>query len=719
MALYNAGLFLVLFLSLFMILLLGGRVGMRGAVPMLLLLVGMSLWSMCQLLHIFVIDPQVKYFWYQAKFLGIVMIPPAFVLLAADISGRKNLIRPIHVASIVSFSMMILISILTDPWTHLFRKKVEYVIVEQFILIKTMDGPAFWTFTIYSYLLIIVSILLLADKARKSVGTERKQALLMLFGCTFPWIWNILFLLILDPTYPLDYTPVFMLITEIVFIITLFYYRMFNIVPFTKRAVFESLEDLVLVIDRAGIIQDMNPAAQEVFQTGKAPVGRNFSEFRMFLDPVPGESLNEIQGEFRGCRDAGSRDYLANTTPILGKHGSQIGHLIVFKDITELSESRRTLEMATRELAIQNEKKMLFVKQVNRNIRTPMNRIMGFAEVFAQKDLSDSQNEAVEHLSISGEHLIQLINDITDYSRIETGKMKLVEGSIQIFDLVRHVCRLFEYQAEQKGIAVKYHIAGDVPIRLLADSLRLTQVLSNIMGNAVKFTEKGQVTLAVVKLPGPWMEIAISDTGIGISEKNISKIFVPYQQAEEGTALKFGGTGLGLAIVKELVERMGGEVTVNSVLGEGTVFVLKLPCVESTVESPIYRIEQMTDYKNKPLNVGVVTRDPVQQILIRRFFKAWPRAVCYDVTEPSADLNSENNWDILLVNLDDFSSNLINQILQDMNSKLPALIGMTNDSDVMELEQQGRGILDDCILMPISFSTLNRTLRKIILTQNG
>lgn len=719
MAFYNAGLFLVLFLSLFMILLVGRRREMRGAVPMLLLLLGMSLWSLCQLLHIFVIDPQVKFFWYQAKFLGIVIIPATFVVLAADMSNRKKLLRPWHMGLLITVPILTLIAIAADPWLHLFRKTVSYVIADQFIIIKTVDGPTFWAFTVYSYCVIALSAFLLAEKAVKSRGTERKQTLLMLFGCLFPWVWNIIFLLILDPIYPLDYTPVLMLVTEIVFLITLFYYRMFSIVPFTKRAVFDNLEDLVVVLDGSGGIQDMNPAAREVFETGNNPMGRVFSQQLCYLSPLHGGPVTEMSGEYRGFRQGHPRDYLVQVTAISGKNGMTVGNLLFFKDITELSDSRRALEMATCELAIQNEKKMFFVKQVNRNIRLPLNRILGFTEFFGQKSLSADQKEAVDHLSLSGGHLLQLINNITDYSRIEAGKMALKDEAVQIFDLVRHVCRLFEYQAEQKGIAVRCTIAGDVPVVVRADSLRLTQVLSNIMGNAVKFTEKGSVALTVRKLPGPWMEMTIADTGIGISQKNISQLFNPYQQVVEGAALKFGGTGLGLAIVKELVERMDGEVSISSVLGEGTTFRLTLPCVESAAESPVYNLEQMGDYRNRPLHVGMITRDRVQKTLIRRFFTAWPHVTCHEIAEPAASLQSEVSWDILLLNLEDFSGELVRRILKERGgaARPPALIGMTNDMEAAELARQRGGPLDDCMLMPISFTVLNRILRKQILRQ--
>ncbi len=711
MAFYNAGLFLVLFLSLFLMLLLGGRMSMRGALPMLYLFLGIGLWSLCQLLHIFVVDPQAKYFWYQAKFVGIVMVAPSYMLLAAEISGLKERVRTWHKALLVLFMLTTLVVIATDSWTHLFREKVEFVIVEQYIVNTSVDGPAFWIYAGFSYLLVIASLILLGNKARRSSGKERRQALIMFAGCALPWISNMIFITAFNTKGVLDYTPLFMLITEIVFLITLFYFRLFNIVPFTKRAVYDSLEDLILVVGHDGVIQDMNPAAREVFQGSFGSHETVIQEFMQSMSPPYRGCLEELQGTFQAERHGRTKDYKSSLAPIYGNQGSCMGYLLVFNDITDFSDSRRALEMATKELDRQNEKKMLFVKQVNRNIRAPLNRVLGFADIFAAKDLTDSQREAVEHLVISGGHLIKLINDITDYSKIETGRMEIKEESVQIFDLVRHVCKLYEYPAEQKGIQVKYSIASDVPVTLLADPLRLTQVLSNLMGNAVKFTDKGHVSLSVRRTSHEGMDIAVSDTGIGISESDMGKLFIPYQQAGEGKTQKFGGTGLGLAIVKDLVERMGGEISVESILGEGSTFRLKLPCRESQVKSPVYNLEMISDFRKRPLHVGILTYDTVQQTLIRRFFRNWPMAVCYDLTEAEDGAVTGNNkaWDIVLVNLDDFEGAAVKERFNQR-----AIIGFTNDSDTMERETQGRSVLDDCILMPLSFEVLNRAIRKTI-----
>lgn len=710
MALYNAGLISVLFISFFMMLLVSGRKSMPGAIPMLHLLSGMCLWCICQLMHIYVVDPHIKYFWYQAKYAGIIMVAPSFVIIAAEMTGFQDRIRIGHKKAILAIMILTLAAVMSDPWIHLFRKEIDYVIMGSFVLIKSQDGPAFWAFTMYTYALILISLALLIRKVGITEGRERKQMLLMLAGCALPWMGNSIFLL--SPGQPgvLDYTPVLMLVTEVIFLFSLFYYRMFNIIPYTKRAVFDSLEDLIVVVDTEGLIQDMNPAARGIFRSEASRISGRFTEFMKCLTPPYNGFVGDISGEFQAERQGSTRDYQSIVTAVFSSQGNCIGYLLVFNDITETSDSRRVLETAARALDTENEKKMLFVKQVNRNIRMPLNRVLGFAEAFSAKTLSETQAEAIEHLQISGGHLIQLINDITDYSKIEAGEMKLVEEPVQLFDLVRHVCRLYEYPAEQKGVRVTYSIASDVPVTLLVDSLRLTQVLSNVVGNAVKFTEKGTVSLTVRRVAEQWMEIAVRDTGIGIPESDIKNIFIPYQQVEESKSLKFGGTGLGLAIVKDLVERMGGEIQVESVIGEGTAFVLRLPCRESRGKSPVYDLERIAEYKNKDLQVGLVTRDGVQQVLIKRFFRSWPRVVCHDIPEPETGVDRTIAWDLLLINLEEFKGADIKRILQG-----PAMIGMTNDADIMEKEQQGRGELDGCILMPLSFEALNRAIRKTIL----
>lgn len=713
MSLYIAALFLVLFLSLFMILLTGGRMEVRGAVPMLVLLVGMCLWTLSQIFHIFVTDPQTKYFWYQAKFAGIVVIPASFAMLAAEITGQTDRIRPWHRQAAVLVALFTWVAVITDPWLHLFRTEMTYVPAERFVLIQSVDGPAFWLFTGYTYLLIGVSVALLFRHMERTEGREKTQTVLMLLGSIFPWIWNVLYLLLFQPAVPLDLTPVLMLVTETVFLITLFYYSMFNIVPFTKRAVFDNVEDLVVVVDRSGVVRDVNPAAQAVYHSAESLTGRPLTDFMGRLCPV-----EEPEG-FQGFRGGRTRDYRLNRSEIQSRRGRSIGELLVFNDVTALMDARRTLEMATGELDRQNSKKVLFMKQFNRSIRLPMNQILGFADVLSQQALTEEQQEALEHLAVSGGHLIELINDITDYSRIETGALKLQEEPVRLFDLIRHVCRLYEYPAEQKGLDFHYSMDGDLPAVMLGDELRLTQVLGNLVGNAVKFTDVGGISIrAEVYGPGR-VAFTVQDTGIGIQEKDLGQVFVPYQQGADRTVSRVGGTGLGLAIVKDLVERMDGTITVRSRPGTGTAFTVVLPCRALSVEAPVYEAGQLADVRTRSLRIALVSRDETLKELIPRYLAAWPQTVCIALSEMDELRNTAWPWDAVLLELDAVGDSgwQMPESYDPDGPARPPVIGLTADMDVAEREQQGRGRLDDCLLIPIGCSALLKALRRQVMVQ--
>lgn len=720
MLLYIGSLYIVLFISFFMTLLVGGRMTVRGAVPLVHLLSGMCVWTFCQLLHIFSVSMAAKYFWYQAKFAGIVLIPAAFLMITAEITEQKWRIRQWHHGVIMAISIITLLAAATDPWFHLFRTELSLVDAGAYTLIKSSDGPFFWLFTVYTYCAMFYSVYLLWRQARRTQGEQRQQALYMIAGSVFPWVWNVVFLLILQLEWPLDLTPVLMLVTEFTFIITLFRYRLLNIVPFSKRAVYDQLKDLILVVDLEGVIQDMNPTALKVMPAGSKHSGTKVSVFFSSLTPIYEGLTADLRGEFRIPRGGKQKAYSASATAIVGNRKNTVGHLLYYRDVTESLFSRKSLEEATRELDIQNRKKELFMKQVNRNIRMPMNRILGYADVLSGELLTAEQEEALEHLTVSGTHLLKLINDITDYSRIEAGNMKVVEEPVQVFDIVRHVCKLFEYPAQQKGLRIEYAIDSDVPITVLTDPMKLTQIISNIMGNAIKFTEYGHVKLELKRTEPQMLQIEISDTGAGISPEDLSRIFTPYHQAGAGKNQAFAGTGLGLAIVNDLVERMGGTVKVYSVPGNGSTFSVVLPCKPGEIKSAVYDIGQVMDYKKRPMEIGLVTKDPVLQALIPRYLKSWPKATCRIYSSGSDVKPHLEQLDIVFAALDEEGEESREFWLprRDAGASSPlAVVGLTTDTEVYQKERNGRGALMDCLLLPVVSKDINKMLRAQILNR--
>lgn len=290
-------------------------------------------------------------------------------------------------------------------------------------------------------------------------------------------------------------------------------------------------------------------------------------------------------------------------------------------DITERKQMEEALKEA-RVIAEQAAKdKANFLSVMSHEIRTPLNSVIGNAGLLLSESLDDQLAQHVEMIKRSGEHLLYLINDILDFNKLEAGKVEL---ELQPFDLqkqVQTVVEMTKTNAEVKGIYLKTDIHPELSQWYLGDEGRLRQVLLNLIGNAIKFTSKGGVTVRV--LPSPYsekMRFEVVDTGIGISEENIPKLFSEFAQAESSTSRKFGGTGLGLAISKKLVEAMHGSIGIESKEGEGSTFWFEIP-FEATEEvaqdqqNKIFTISD--DVLVKDLSILVAEDNLPNQFLIK------------------------------------------------------------------------------------------------------
>ncbi len=355
-------------------------------------------------------------------------------------------------------------------------------------------------------------------------------------------------------------------------------------------ALVEHSEDAIVSKDLQGVITSWNAGAEHLYGysavevLGKSPVfllpsDRLDEESAIDKEVRAGHSVQQLE-TVRRRKDGTLVDVELTVSPVRNEKGDLIGISQIARDIRELRNWEQTLRMAKAASDSANQAKSEFLANMSHEIRTPMTAILGFTDVLSSSVERPEEIDAVQTIRRNGEYLLELINDILDLSKIEAGRLTLEHIAVSPVKLVADVVTLMRVRAQARGLELQVYYATSVPQSIQTDPTRVRQILINLIGNAIKFTDHGAVRFEIrlrQEADQPTrLQFDVIDTGIGMTEEQLDKLFRPFMQADTSTTRKYGGTGLGLSICHRLVAMLGGAITVTSQPGVGTTFTVTI-----------------------------------------------------------------------------------------------------------------------------------------------
>lgn len=324
---------------------------------------------------------------------------------------------------------------------------------------------------------------------------------------------------------------------------------------------------------------------------------------------------------------------------------------IIIKDINQTQEYRLKLEQLNKEREVLLRSKTMLFATVTHDLQTPLGSLIGFSNLLESTELTSKQRQYLNNIQSSTQYIANLINDLTDFSKLENNKISIQEKAFNPKELLESICAPLVPNADNKKIKLKWTVDQALNNTFISDPYRLKQIVTNLITNALKFTQKGGVFVEAIKL-GDQLQIKVIDTGIGIEQNQIENIFKEFSQANEGIEKRFGGTGLGLNISKRMIGLLGGEINVESILGEGSIFTLTLPLEEADVQvnthTTVHQYKELFTVLNQN-KILVVDDDKIQLQLMEELLS--PLFKHIEILNDSSEIETvleQNTYDVIL-----------------------------------------------------------------------
>ena len=509
------------------------------------------------------------------------------------------------------------------------------------------------------------------------------------------------------------------------------------------RAVLDNIVDAVITIDSDGIIENFNSGAERIFgYKAEEIIGKNINTIA--LEPYGDSHVEQIHRYV----STGKSEFIGKNREVIGLHrdGRQFPLMISLNEMSvggemkftgiarDISEQKKAYDvvLAAKEEAVEIKvAEERFISTVSHEIRTPMNAVIGFIDLLSKTQLGPVQDEYVKGLRSSSERLLKIVNDLLEFKRIQAGKIEFVEEPFDLKQLLETLTQIFSIQANIKNIGLEYEIDDSVPLFLTGDETRLSQVLQNLISNAIKYTDTGKVSVSVELVEkdaeSALLQFTVKDNGVGIPPGKLDNIFNAYQQVEAKRDATIG-TGLGLSIIKTLVESQNGEVFVNSIPNRGSEFgfILKFAiCSESELNKELNSIGNVVELVPTlgPLKLLLVDDEPMNIFVALKFLEEFDN-IKVDTADnglKGLDLFRKNEYDIILtdMNMPEMGGDeFIHHVRNDLDSPRRDIPVIALTAENIEQNSVYRILaINNCILKPFTRDTLYQKIYETLLPQ--
>jgi len=504
------------------------------------------------------------------------------------------------------------------------------------------------------------------------------------------------------------------------------------------RDLFNYSQALICTHDLNGVLLSVNPAiCESLGYSSEELIGKNLAEFipeknkplfkPEYLDKINGEE--KAKGLFTVVHKSGKKLFLLFQNYQVKEAGAEPYVIGFSQDITDRINAEQELMLAKKLTEEASKAKEIFLANMSHEIRTPMTGILGVANLIAKTTLNEQQKNYIKLITESANNLLVIVNDVLDIEKIASGKFEFESVHFKIAEKAATTIQSFQYKAEEKGIQLFFK--NNIPAQMVleGDPYRLSQILNNLLSNALKFTPNGEITISssVIeqKENKALVEFIVSDTGVGINEEKIKSIFDPFVQASTDIARKYGGTGLGLSICKNLVEMQGGTIEVQSVSGQGTNFRFTIPYKTGSPQQLKEDVKIEMTFKNNAKKKILIAEDvELNQYLAKHILEDW--GISTDIAnngKEALDKVTLYHYDLILMDIQMpemdgiAATRAIRKLSDPIKSSIP-IIALTANALKGDDQKYLNAGMNDYITKPYTEERLYKVIRKFFSTEN-